>query len=181
MPRFPKNVPFLLGLAALPILSLACGAPRPATSPTLAAPPSNPVKEAPRSDGPFTVTQEFGPAYTPDAENTATVTMDYAGSTPTEGSGHFDGQDWKITLDVERCDGVFRCWEVCPEACFEKLEDERKVALAHDDRCIRCGACVVQCPQDALFFEDASGARIEPDVIRKYKLNLLGRRSVDAG
>jgi hypothetical protein len=39
----------------------------------------------------------------------------------------------------------------------------------------------VQCPQDALFFENEAGARIEPDVIRKYKLNLLGRRSVDAG
>lgn len=108
----------------------------------------------------------------------AILTMDYAGSTPTEGSGHFDGQDWKITLDVERCDGVFRCWEVCPEACFEKREGERIVALAHDQRCVRCGACVVQCPQDALFFEDGAGRRIEPETIRRFKLNLLGKRSV---
>jgi ferredoxin len=56
----------------------------------------------------------------------------------------------------------------------------RKVDLAHDDRCIRCGACVVQCPTDALFFEDDAGRRIEPDVIRRFKLNLLGRRAVDA-
>lgn len=53
--------------------------------------------------------------------------------------------------------------------------------LAHDERCIRCGACVVQCPKDALFFEDAKGERIEPEVIRKFELNLLGERKVDAG
>jgi ferredoxin len=70
---------------------------------------------------------------------------------------------------------------VCPEACFEKREDIRKVELAHDDRCIRCGACVVQCPTDALSFEDRGGRRIPPDVIRRFKLNLLGRRSVDRG
>ena len=81
----------------------------------------------------------------------------------------------------ERCRGVYTCWEVCPEACFEKREDRRQVELAHDDRCVRCGACVVQCPMDALYFEDPTGRRIEPDTIRRYKLNLLGRRTVDAG
>ena len=67
---------------------------------------------------------------------------------------------------------------MCPEACFEKREAQRIVELVHDDRCIRCGACVVQCPLDALAFEDGAGRRIEPEVIRTYKLNLLGRRSV---
>ena len=42
----------------------------------------------------------------------------------------------------------------------------------------RCGACVVQCPMDALAFEDTEGHRVEPDTIRRYKLNLLGQRSV---
>jgi len=111
----------------------------------------------------------------------ALLTFDYAGSTPLEGSGHFDGQDWRITLDLDRCAGVYRCWEVCPEACFEKLEDRGKVALAHDERCVRCGACVVQCPKDALFFEDGAGQRVEPETIRRFKLNLLGRRSVSVG
>jgi NAD-dependent dihydropyrimidine dehydrogenase PreA subunit len=109
----------------------------------------------------------------------ALLTFDYAGSTPLEGSGHFDGQDWRITLDRERCAGVYRCWEVCPEACFEKVPGERVVALAHDERCVRCGACVVQCPMDALHFEDAAGRRIEPGTIRRYKLNLAGRRCVE--
>jgi ferredoxin len=52
------------------------------------------------------------------------------------------------------------------------------VELAHDDRCVRCGACIVQCPKDALFFEDAAGRRIEPETIRRFKLNLLGKRTV---
>jgi NAD-dependent dihydropyrimidine dehydrogenase PreA subunit len=111
---------------------------------------------------------------------TAVLTFDYTGSTPLEGGSHFEERKWNISLAEDRCEGVFRCWEVCPEACFEKLEQQRKVVLAHDERCIRCGACVVQCPKDALFFEDASGARIEPAVIRKFKLNLLGERKVDA-
>jgi NAD-dependent dihydropyrimidine dehydrogenase PreA subunit len=111
----------------------------------------------------------------------ALLTYDYSGSTPIEGGSHFEERKWNITLDQDRCEGVYRCWEVCPEACFEKVTGQRKVELAHDERCIRCGACVVQCPQDALFFQDASGSRIEPDVIRRFKLNLLGARRVDAG
>jgi NAD-dependent dihydropyrimidine dehydrogenase PreA subunit len=112
---------------------------------------------------------------------TGLLTFDYSGSTPTEGGSHFEESRWHITLDLDRCIGVYSCWQVCPEACFEKREDARQVALAHDERCIRCGACVVQCPQDALFFEDADGRRVEPDVIRRFKLTLLGSRTVDAG
>jgi ferredoxin len=111
---------------------------------------------------------------------TALLTFDYSGSTPIEGGSHFEERRWRITLDLERCKGVFFCWQVCPEACFEKREDIRKVALAHDDRCIRCGACVVQCPTDALFFQDPQGLRIEPDMVRRFKLNLLGRRKINA-
>ncbi|UCE84919.1 MAG: 4Fe-4S binding protein [Deltaproteobacteria bacterium] len=112
---------------------------------------------------------------------TALLTFDYSGSTPTEGGSHFEERSWHIVLDRERCRGVYSCWEVCPEACFEKRPNLHTVDLAHDGRCIRCGACVVQCPMDALAFEDAEGRRVEPDAIRRFKLNLLGRRAVDAG
>ena len=112
---------------------------------------------------------------------TLLLTYDYAGSTPIEGGSHFDERRWHIRLDRERCKGVYSCWEVCPEACFEKGGDERVVELAHLDRCVRCGACVVQCPMDALSFEDENGARVAPDTIRRFKLNLLGKRAVDAG
>jgi NAD-dependent dihydropyrimidine dehydrogenase PreA subunit len=111
----------------------------------------------------------------------ALLTFDYSGSTPIEGGSHFKEACWHITLDTERCKGVYFCWQVCPEACFEKREDVRKVEIAHSDRCIRCGACVVQCPTDALSFEDERGSRIEPATIRRFKLTLLGQRTVDAG
>ncbi len=86
-----------------------------------------------------------------------------------------------MTLDRERCRGVFTCWEVCPEACFERRPEARQVELVHGERCVRCGACVVQCPMDALAFEDDAGRRIDPEEIRRFKLNLLGRRRVAAG
>ncbi len=110
----------------------------------------------------------------------AVLTYDYSGSTPIEGGSHFEERRWQITLDLERCRGVYSCVEVCPEAVFEKRDDVRKTELAHDERCIRCGACIVQCPMDALFFEDEAGERVEPEVIRRFKLNLLGRRTVAA-
>jgi NAD-dependent dihydropyrimidine dehydrogenase PreA subunit len=112
---------------------------------------------------------------------TAVLTYDYTGSTPVEGGSHFEERRWHVTLDLDRCRGVFSCWEVCPEACFEKRDDVRKVDLAHDERCIRCGACVVQCPMDALAFEDADGARVEPDGVRRFKQNLNGKRAIDRG
>jgi NAD-dependent dihydropyrimidine dehydrogenase PreA subunit len=112
---------------------------------------------------------------------TAVLTFDYAGSTPLEGGSHFEEKRFELTFAPERCEGVFRCVEVCPEACFEKREESRKVELAHEERCIRCGACIVQCPKDALFFETEDGGRIEPDHIRRFKLNLMGARKVDGG
>lgn len=112
---------------------------------------------------------------------TALLTFDYPGSAPIEGGSFFEQKQWQITLDRDRCKGVYSCWEVCPKACFEKRPGARKIEIAYDDRCVRCGACVVQCPMDALFFEDESGKRIPPEVIRRYKLNLLGRRTVDSG
>jgi NAD-dependent dihydropyrimidine dehydrogenase PreA subunit len=113
------------------------------------------------------------------------LTFDYPGSTPTEGGSHFAEHSWSVVLDRERCDGVYSCWEVCPRACYEKPAGEgagadRRIALTHPERCVRCGACVVQCPVDALCFEDEGGSRIEPDTIRRFKLNLMGQRSVNA-
>ena len=111
---------------------------------------------------------------------TALLTFDYTGSTPIEGGSHFEERHFEVALDLERCRGVYSCVEVCPEACFEKRADVRQVEIAHGDRCVRCGACIVQCPMDALAFESADGRRIEPDVIRRFKLNLMGRRAVEA-
>ena len=111
----------------------------------------------------------------------AVLTFDYSGSTPIEGGSHFEERRWTIRLDPARCVGAYRCVEVCPEAVFDRPKDLRQVELAHEERCVRCAACIVQCPKDALYFEAEDGSRVGPEVIRRFKLNLLGRRAVDAG
>jgi NAD-dependent dihydropyrimidine dehydrogenase PreA subunit len=108
------------------------------------------------------------------------LTFDFAGSSPTAPAGLFEEKTFRVTLDIERCVGAYTCWAVCPEAVFEKRTDIHKVAIAHPDRCIRCGACLVQCPQDALSFETPDGRRVEPDTIRRFKLNMLGKRTQPA-
>ncbi len=105
------------------------------------------------------------------------LTFDFAGSSPTQASGLFEEKEFRVALDLERCSGAYNCWAVCPEACFEKRTEIHKVEISHGERCIRCGACVVQCPQDALAFETPEGRRVEPEHVRRYKLNLLGRRA----
>lgn len=47
-----------------------------------------------------------------------------------------------------------------------------------EDRCIRCGACVVRCPEHALAFENAQGQLVELETTRALTLSLLGRRTV---
>lgn len=105
------------------------------------------------------------------------LTFDVAGSSPTAPAGAFEERHFTVTLDVDRCVGAYTCWAVCPEAVFDKVPDLRKVAIAHGDRCIRCGACLVQCPRDALSFETPDGRRVGPETIRRFKLNLMGRRA----
>ncbi|MEL6111015.1 MAG: 4Fe-4S dicluster domain-containing protein [Planctomycetota bacterium] len=43
------------------------------------------------------------------------------------------------------------CLNVCPVECFH--EDEWMVYIDPDE-CIDCGACVVECPVEAIFHED---------------------------
>lgn len=109
------------------------------------------------------------------------LTFDYAGSSPTAAAGIFEEKDFTVVLDEDRCKGAWSCVAVCPEAVFDKREDVRKVSIAHQDRCIRCGACLVQCPQDALSFATPDGRSVGPDTIRRFKLNLFGKRAADQG
>jgi ferredoxin len=43
------------------------------------------------------------------------------------------------------------CVDVCPVDCF--YEGENMLAI-HPDECIDCGACVPECPVEAIFSED---------------------------
>jgi NAD-dependent dihydropyrimidine dehydrogenase PreA subunit len=106
------------------------------------------------------------------------LSFDYQGSTPNHAVDHFHEADFRIHLDTERCTGAFVCLEVCPEGVFEREENRKKVTLAHPEQCVRCAACIVQCPRDALYLEDGKNNRVTPETIRRFKLNLLGRRAI---
>jgi len=105
------------------------------------------------------------------------ISMDLAGSTPLYKSGLHEDRLLHIVLDEGVCRGRAMCWEVCPENCYVIDPVRHKAVIALPDACVQCGACVVQCPEDALAFATPSGERIPPEVVRTYKLNLLGRRA----
>ena len=106
------------------------------------------------------------------------VSMDMAGSTPTYKSGLHEDRLLHIELDSKACKGRAMCWEVCPKNCYLIDTHFHKAVIALPDACVQCGACVVQCPEDALAFVGLNGQRIPPQIIRAYKLNMLGQRAV---
>ena len=106
--------------------------------------------------------------------------LDLMGSTPTYKSGLHEERLLRIDLSIEQCRGAGSCEEVCPTGVF-RVDHERRLAfLAKVERCVQCGACIVQCPFDALRFRSPKGDVVEPETIRRFKLNMLGRRKVRA-
>ena len=84
----------------------------------------------------------------------------------------------KIILDEEKCRGAGFCAVVCPRNCYE-IDDNRHIAtMPGEERCVQCGACIVQCPFDALYFGSPQGGIIPPEDVRKFKLNMMGKRLV---
>lgn len=107
------------------------------------------------------------------------ITMDILGCTPIYKSGFHEDRLLKVILDVKKCKGVGFCQQVCPGDCFE-IDKKNKVAtIPRSENCVQCGACIVQCPCDALYFQSPKGEIIAPEAIQKYKLNLAGKRRVN--
>ncbi len=107
------------------------------------------------------------------------VSIDLMGSTPVYKSGLHEDRFLRVALDEEKCTGCGICERVCPKNCYE-IDKKRHIAIIpRADRCVQCGACIVQCPFDALCFESPGGEIIPPETIRKFKLNLLGKRLVE--
>jgi ferredoxin len=103
------------------------------------------------------------------------VTVDLAGMTPVLKSGTHEERFYRVVLDLDRCTGDGACAAVCPRGCFEVGNVATMPGAA---RCVQCGACVVQCPGDALSMMGPGGEVISPGVVRRHKLNLMGSRGI---
>lgn len=106
--------------------------------------------------------------------------MDLPGSTPVYKSGLHEDRLLKVFLDEEKCKGAGFCRKVCPRNCYYTDKNRHITAMMKTCRCVQCGACIVQCPFNALYFKSPKGEIITPEAIRKFKLNLLGKRLVKA-
>jgi NAD-dependent dihydropyrimidine dehydrogenase PreA subunit len=106
--------------------------------------------------------------------------LDLTGSTPVYKSGLHEDRLLRIELDATRCRGAGFCERVCPKDVFEVDPRRRLATLPRAEQCVQCGACIVQCPFDALRFRSPTGGVVPPDTVRTLKLNLLGARQVRA-
>ncbi|MBX7433688.1 4Fe-4S dicluster domain-containing protein [Mycobacterium sp. Y57] len=110
----------------------------------------------------------------------AVASIDLAGFTPWYGSyiNTFHNEA-HIELMAARCTAAAECVQVCPRDVLEMNETQDKVEIRKPDWCIQCGACIVQCPTDALRFRYGDGRVVEAPTIRRTRMNMLGRRSVE--
>jgi len=108
----------------------------------------------------------------------ALLSLDIAGTTPWHpGTINSIGNHYHLELVEDRCTGAAECVQVCPRNVLHMKGREHRVQIEHPEDCLVCGACVVQCPDDALRFRFEDGRVVEPGTIRATHLNLLGRRT----
>jgi ferredoxin len=104
------------------------------------------------------------------------LSFDLAGSTPLLGGGLLAEKRLEVVLDNRACRGAGFCQQVCPRNCFEVDKMRHTASIISRERCIKCGACIVQCPFNALHFESSEGEIIPPEVTRRFKLDIRGSR-----
>ena len=56
----------------------------------------------------------------------------------------------QIKFNPAQCVGTWQCYEVCPIGCWAPNHQTRIVEFHNGQCCIACGACVLQCPEDAI-------------------------------
>jgi NAD-dependent dihydropyrimidine dehydrogenase PreA subunit len=106
------------------------------------------------------------------------LNIDLMGSTPLYKSGLHEDRFLKVILDEDKCKGAGFCEQVCPKNCYEVDKVKHIATVPRADECVQCGACIVQCPFDALYFKSPNGEILPPESVRKYKLNLIGKRLI---
>ncbi len=106
------------------------------------------------------------------------LSIDLRGSTPVYHSGLSEDRLLQVYLDKTKCRGAGFCEQVCPRDCYRVNKGKRTTTMPRAEQCLQCGACIVQCPYDALYFKNPKGEVIPPESIRRFKMNLLGKRLV---
>ncbi len=104
------------------------------------------------------------------------LSIDLAGISPTYKAALHE--ELKIALDEKKCKGAAFCEKVCPRDCYEVDSTRHIATMPRSDRCVQCGACIIQCPFDALYFKTPKDEIIPPETIRRFKLNLTSKRLV---
>ena len=72
-----------------------------------------------------------------------------------------------ITLDQNACSGCGTCVKICPHRVLEL--NNKKARLAVEERCIECGACQLNCQDDAIEVTKGTGclfAIIREDILK---------------
>ena len=116
----------------------------------------------------------------PGAVISAVMSFELTGSTPIYKSGSHEERLLTVQLLEDRCTGKAMCEQVCPKSCYEVDSKRHKAVIVAGHDCVQCGACIVQCPDDALVFTFPDGGTVPPEEVRRYKLNLLGERKKSA-
>lgn len=78
------------------------------------------------------------------------LSLDLMGSTPLYKSSLHGDRLFSIALDQRKCRGVGFCQDVSPRGCFQVDRRQHMATISPAESCIQCGACIVQCPFDAL-------------------------------
>jgi NAD-dependent dihydropyrimidine dehydrogenase PreA subunit len=60
-----------------------------------------------------------------------------------------------LQLQTEKCNGCGMCTKVCPHAVF--VMSEGKARIINRDHCMDCGACMINCPMQAIFVRTGVG------------------------
>lgn len=68
--------------------------------------------------------------------------------------------DLRLAVVEDRCIGCRICDQVCPVECFT-LTGNRKMIFTDPEICVGCGACLIQCPTDAIINQVADEHRLE--------------------
>jgi NAD-dependent dihydropyrimidine dehydrogenase PreA subunit len=58
----------------------------------------------------------------------------------------------EVRFERVKCRGCLTCSDVCPVGVFAGVDADKKVAFKDRGACFACGACVKQCPENALSF-----------------------------